>query len=144
MPWISAFFTSRPARKATSARMSEALMAPCPPRPATMTFTTFSGIGASGARRALVGDGLVPLADVGGGEDAGAARHDHGQLGPREPVEEQLLEAGGVRHRVDDVDVLHADRAAEPLDRHLAGLLVLHGAAGAGVLLLAGHRRRPV
>src|SRR6266545_327515 len=143
IPWTSAFFTSWPARKATSARMSDALMAPCPPSPATMTFVT-SRIGGSGAGSARVVGRLLELADVGGGEDARAARHDHGQLRLREPVDEQLLEPGRIGDGVDDVHVLHADRAAEPLDRHPAGLLVLEGAAGPRVLLLAGHRGRPV
>ncbi|OQB86052.1 MAG: hypothetical protein BWX86_02797 [Verrucomicrobia bacterium ADurb.Bin122] len=38
MPWTSAFLTSQPLRNATSAKMSEALMTPVPPRPAKRTL----------------------------------------------------------------------------------------------------------
>src|SRR5512137_2067826 len=84
IPWISAFFTSWPARKAASASTSEALMTPWPPRPAKTTFTTpLDGIVAPAGRAAgrggsgrLLGVQLLVVPDVGGGEDAGAARHD--------------------------------------------------------------------
>src|SRR5512140_2206791 len=100
MPWTSAFFTSLPARKATSARMSEALMAPCPPRPATTTFTTGLGILRLHAGGARVGGPLV-LADVGGGEDARPPGDDDGELAAPEPVDEELVEPGRIRDRVD-------------------------------------------
>src|SRR5690242_17475405 len=100
MPWTSAFFTSSPARTAASARMSDALRTPCPPRPAKTTFTTLPGLisvhperraakrpGVEGpcsflrARRAgelgaTLGARLLPLPDVRRGEDARAARDD--------------------------------------------------------------------
>src|SRR5512137_882753 len=80
MPWISAFFTSWPARKAASARTSEALMTPWPPRPAKITLVTLCGIVAPAGRATRRGGGrllgvqLLVVADVGGGQDAGAAR----------------------------------------------------------------------
>src|SRR5512137_2822014 len=80
IPWISAFFTSCPARKAASASTSEALMTPCPPSPAKTTFTTGAtldgivapagGAGRGGGCPGRVG--LLEGADVGGGQDAGA------------------------------------------------------------------------
>ena len=48
MPWTSAFLTSRPARTAASARMSEALSTPWPPRPARTTLVTFIVSSAAG------------------------------------------------------------------------------------------------
>src|SRR5512140_1318144 len=106
MPWTSAFFTSLPARKATSARMSEALITPWPPRPATTTFTTFApldilALRAGGALGGpLLLGRLLVLADGGGGEDARPPRDDHRELRPAEPVDEQPLEALRVGHRI--------------------------------------------
>src|SRR5512133_2177001 len=150
IPWTSAFFTSRPARKAAWARMTDAVMTPCPPSTAKTTFRTsldIHGLRARGARarpcpRRL--RGLLVLADVCGGEDAGAPRDDDRELAAREPVDEQLLEAARVLDRIDDVDVGDADGAGEPLDRELAGRRVRERAAGAGVLLLPSHRGRAV
>src|SRR5512137_974449 len=114
IPWISAFFTSWPARKAASASTSEALMTPCPPRPAKTTFVTSPGIVApagrargGGGRGGLLGVRLLEVADVRGGEDAGAPRHDHREVVRGQPPRQQLREALRVLHRVDDVDVPH-------------------------------------
>src|ERR1019366_6240865 len=41
MPCTSLFFTSSPAAKATSARMSDAFSTPCPPKPAITTLVTW-------------------------------------------------------------------------------------------------------
>src|SRR5512137_2137033 len=110
IPWISAFFTSCPARKAASARTSEALMTPWPPRPAKTTFTMPwpgawpSGIVAPAARAAggglgrPLGVGLLVGADVGGGEDAGAPGHDDGELVRGQPPRQQLVEGLRVLH----------------------------------------------
>src|SRR5512137_2575877 len=100
MPWISAFFTSCPARKAASASTSEALMTPWPPRPAKTTLTTgaaLAGIvapaGGAGRGGGLGGVALLEGADVGGGQDAGAAGDDDREVVSGQPAGQQLLES---------------------------------------------------
>src|ERR1035437_4330320 len=87
IPCNSLFFTSRPALKATSARISEALITPCPPSPA---ITTFVGL----PHATLVGWLLIaPLvrANPAVCQQAVVAGDHHGELRPVQAVLNRLL-----------------------------------------------------
>src|ERR1035438_9445613 len=92
MPLISLFFTSKPVRTATSARMSEALSTPWPPRPATTTLVSWLGIGFLRFAFATF-QFPQPLYD----EEARAAGNDDAQFPARETF---------IQH---PVKIIHAD-----------------------------------
>src|SRR5659263_466976 len=151
MPWISLFFTSRPARIAASERMLLARTTPCPPTP---TIRTLNGsvIGPShdGGDRdertpfLLL---LVPadLAQVLGLDHA--HRDDGEEPDPGLPGEvvDRLLDDAPVG-AVDDADVLVRDveRLGEVDVVEARGPLAPDALAAERVGLGAGHRRRRV
>src|SRR5664280_388367 len=140
IPCNSLFFTSMPALKATSARMSEALITPCPPSPA---ITTFVGLPLA----MLVGWLLIAplvLADPAVCQQTVVAGDHHGELRTGQAVLNRLLKFLRLRCGIDYIHIAYAQRARQLLEDHLARLRVGQRAPSPRMLLQACHGRGSV
>ena len=149
MPCTSAFFTSQPAAKAASVRMSEAVSTPCPPSPATTILTTRSDMGSSS-----------PLA-LGEGQWGEGEHFSYCRILPAASrhVRRVMITLKASRFRLSTRACSNFSAAATgsttvtfgmPSDRTRSSNTILPVGAwssvppGAGMLLQAGHGRRAV
>src|ERR1039458_3091963 len=129
IPCNSLFFTSRPALKATSARMPEAFSTPCPPSPA---ITTLVGL--------LLIAPLI-LANRAACQQTVPAGYHHGKLRRIQAALNQFFKLCGSQRGVDHVNIAHPQRTRQILEDHLAGLDVSQRAPRPRMLLHARHSR---
>src|ERR1700694_2174793 len=99
MPWISLFFTSRPERNATSARISEAFNTPCPPSPATTILLVTAEISVTAD---LLFIATLVLANRFCRKQAVAAGNNHRELRLFQGASHQFLKAFGVGRGIGD------------------------------------------
>ena len=133
MPLISLFFTSKPARNATSARMSDALSTPWPPSPATTTLISRSRMRVLSfvCSRLALFQFAQPFDD----ENARPAGDDDAQFPAREAFIQHALEFIRTDARLDHMHPLHAQRTGQVFEHKSVGRLVVQLPAGAGMFL---------
>src|ERR1035437_8389077 len=95
IPWISLFFTSNPARNATSATMSDAFSTPCPPRPAITILVTLVGLLNTVLRYSLERSRPFIRLDAACRQQPIAPGHNHRKRIALEADRHQFLERGG-------------------------------------------------